>query len=125
MRLHHGGQAARDFCVRLVPSGLLEDTVAFDQWRAQPVRVFMQVFQRHAFGADVASTEHVGVVAANADDLAVAHLDLQTAAGLAQGADAVVGGVGRGVGHACLAWIAARSSGRNGLYRELEAGVVF
>mgnify|MGYP006879909560 CR=1 FL=1 len=34
------------------------------QRRAQAVRVFVQVFQCHALGADVAGAEHVGVVAA-------------------------------------------------------------
>ena len=69
-------------------------TVAFDQWCTQPVGVFVQVFQRHALGADVTGAEHVLRIAPDAGNAALLHLDLQPATGFTQRADTVVGGVG-------------------------------
>jgi hypothetical protein len=64
--------------------------------RAQAVRVFVQVLQCIALGADVAGAEDIVLCAANADDLLAAGLHLEPAAGLAQRADAVRGS---GFGH--------------------------
>ena len=50
--------------------------VALDQRRAQAVGVFVQVFQGNGFGADITGTEHIGVVATDADDLIALGLDL-------------------------------------------------
>ena len=94
---HQGRQATLNLGKGFIPGGLHMHAVALDQRRAQPVRVFVQVFQGHALGADVAGAEYIGLMPANAGDLTVAHLDLKPAAGLAQGADAVVGGLGHGV----------------------------
>lgn len=97
----HGLQAAFDLGVGLLPTGRFEASVAFDQWLTQAVGVFVQVFQRGALGADVALAEHIIGLAADAGHTALADLDFQAAAGLAQWADAVVGGGDRG-GRACL-----------------------
>ena len=91
---HHCRQPALDLGKGFVPAGWHMHAVAFNQRCAQPVRVFVQVFQRHALGADVAGTEHVLRVAPDADDAALAGGDLQPATGFTQGADTVVGGVG-------------------------------
>ena len=87
---HQRRQAPVDFSKSLVPAGLNKHAIAFDQRLAQAVRVFMQVFKRHALGADVASTKNIGIMAPDADDLAGPHLDLQPTAGFTQRADAVV-----------------------------------
>ena len=64
-----GQQAALHFSKGLFPSGFNELTIALDQRLAQPVRIFMQVFQRHAFGADEPMAEHIVVCPTNAQDL--------------------------------------------------------
>lgn len=51
------GQAALDLSVGFVPGRFYEYAVALDQWLAQAVGVFMQVFQRHT--ADVAGAENI------------------------------------------------------------------
>jgi len=80
---HQRRQAALDFGICLVPAGLFKHAVALDQRRAQAVRVLVQVFQRHALGADVAGAEDVGLVGADTDDFALLNLDFQTATGFA------------------------------------------
>ena len=90
----HWRQPAFDLGKGLVPAGRHMHAVAFDQRCAQPIRVFVQVFQRHALGANVPGAEHVLRVAPDADDAALLHLDLQPATGFTQRADTVVGGVG-------------------------------
>ena len=70
--------------------------IALDQRCAQAVGVFVQVFQRHRFGADVAMAQHIGFMPTNADDGIALNLDFQTTAGLAQRANTVVRG---GIGH--------------------------
>ena len=87
-------QAAFNFCKGLIPAHGHVHAIALDHGAAQAVRVFVQVFERHRLGADVAGAKHVGLVAANADDFLVLDLDLQAAAGLAQRANSVVGGGG-------------------------------
>ncbi len=73
--------------------------ISLDQRRAQAVGVFVQVFQRYRFGADVATAQHIGFMPANADDGIALNLDFQTTAGLAQRANTVVGGGCAGIGH--------------------------
>ena len=87
-------QAPLDLGKGLVPARLDKLPIALDQWPAQPVRVIVQIFQRRAFRADVAVAEHIGFMAADADDLVIADLEFQSAARFAQRADAVNGGFG-------------------------------
>ena len=70
--------------------------IAFDQRGAQAVGVFVQVFQRHRFGANVATAQDIGFMPSYADDLCTLYFDFQTTAGLAQWANTVVRG---GIGH--------------------------
>src|SRR5439155_18166890 len=96
--LEDGRQPALDLGEGLVPCRLDEAAVTLDQRRAQPVRVFVQVFQRHALGAEEAAAEDIVFRTADRRDAALAvharrGADLQPAAGLAQGADAVVAGL--------------------------------
>ena len=103
MRREDGRHAPFDLGIGFFPGGLLKHAIALDQRRAQAVRVFMQILQRHSLGADITGAEDVCVMPADADDFAILHLDLQAATGLAQGADAVVGcGVSRRVLHKVL-----------------------
>jgi hypothetical protein len=76
----------------LRPGGGFMATVAPYEWLAQTVWIFMQVFERNPFGADVAMAEAVAVMAANADDTLVLNLNFQATAGFAQGANSVVCG---------------------------------
>ena len=77
-----------DLGVGLGPRHGLEAPAALDQRRAQTVRVVVQVAKRHAFGADVAVAENVRGVAAHRQELIAPERQLESAAGLAQRADA-------------------------------------
>ena len=91
-----GWQAALNFGKGFFPRSLYKSAIALDQRGAQAVRVFVQIFQGDALGAEVACAEHVLRVAFDAADLAALHFDFQPAAGLAQGADTVVNGLKHG-----------------------------
>src|SRR5215831_15670347 len=85
-------QAALDFRESFFPCGFNKPSVAFDQRLAQAVRILMQVFQRHTFGAKVAATEDVGCMSANALYPALSHGDLQAAASFTERANTMVDG---------------------------------
>jgi hypothetical protein len=87
---HERRQALFDFRKGLSPAGGYMDTVTLDERGAKAVWVFVQVFQGNAFGADIAPAQYVRLMAANADNFACIYLDLQPAAGFAQGADSVM-----------------------------------
>jgi hypothetical protein len=89
-------QTTFDLSKGFFPTGFYKCTIAFDQRRTQPVRVFMQVFQGDALGANIASAEHVLCMALDAGDLATLHFDFQATAGFAQGTDAVVNSLNHG-----------------------------
>ena len=100
MRLHDGRQALFDFREGFFPACFNEFAVALDERRAQAVRVFVQVFQRCALGADIAMTEDVFVMAADADDFSVAEFEFQSATSFAERADAMGNGFGGRCWHA-------------------------
>ena len=79
-----------DFGKRFFPTRFYKFAIAFDQRHAQTVRVFMQVFERHAFGADIAVAKHILRCAADADHLFALGANFQAATGLAQRANAVM-----------------------------------
>src|SRR3546814_4013241 len=56
----------------------------------QPIRIFVQILQRHCLRADVAARQGIRIVAADRHDVSVAHAELKAANGLAQIAGAVM-----------------------------------
>ncbi|EGY01891.1 hypothetical protein AZA_07448 [Nitrospirillum viridazoti Y2] len=95
-----GCQPPLDLGERFFIRRLDKATVTLDQRCAQPVGVLVQVLERHAFGADVAVAENIGVMPPDTGDGAVHQRDLQAAARLAQGADTVGDGFSTGHGRA-------------------------
>src|SRR5207344_1151793 len=85
-------QAALDLREGFIPCGFNKPAIAFDQWRAQAVRVFMQVLERHTFGAKIAAAEDVSRVSANTLYPALRHGDFQAAASFTERADPMVDG---------------------------------
>ena len=94
--LNHRHQATFDFREGLVPCRLLEAAVALDHRRAKPVRILVQICERHALGTDIALRERVGFCAPHRDDTPILMRDLKAAAGLAERTDAVAGFDGHG-----------------------------
>src|SRR5579864_7288219 len=86
-------QPAFDLRESFVPGGFDKPAVAFDQWPAQAVRIFMQVLERNTFGAKVPAAEDVGRVSANALYPALSHGDFQTAAGFTERTTPMVNGL--------------------------------
>ncbi len=77
-------QALGDQLVRLVPADRLPLIAAAAHRVAQPVRVVLDVLQRHRFRTDMAATEAVEGVALDRKDALAFSLDGQTADGFAQ-----------------------------------------
>jgi len=59
---------------------------------AQAVRVFMQVFERHAFGTEIPAAEDISGVSANAFNAAFGHGNFKAAARFTERADPMVDG---------------------------------
>jgi hypothetical protein len=85
-------QAALNLCKSFFPCGFQKSAVALDQRFAQPVRIFMEVLKRHAFGAEITLAEDVGGVSANALYAALSHGDFKAAAGFTKRAYPMVDG---------------------------------
>src|SRR6476646_3827015 len=92
-------QAAFDLRESFVPGSFHKPAIAFDQRRAQAVRIFMQVLECNAFGTKVAAAEDVGRVAANALYPAFSHGDFQAAASFTERAYPMVDGFFACFGH--------------------------
>ena len=128
----HRRELLADHGERLVPLDLFEDrrTVIVeappDNRLAEPIRIFVQLFEGRTLRADEALGEHVVLIATDARDRTVLDLDLQTTRRLAERAGAKHGAVGRsGAGHdrhacrrarrvpnhlRCAAWNSSRSA---------------
>src|SRR5947209_11521985 len=92
-------QAAFDLRERFVPGGFNKTAIAFDQWRAQAVRIFMQVLERNTFGAKISAAEDVSRMSANAFYPAFSHGYFQAAASFTERADPMVDGFFSCFGH--------------------------
>src|SRR5262249_26184524 len=90
--LHDRRQTALNSGKSLCPGGRSKTSVPLDQRRAQPVWIFVQIFKRNALGAEIAAAEDIRLMTANLLHLALDQGKFQTAASLAERANAVVDG---------------------------------
>src|SRR6185312_145122 len=89
-----GRQAAFNLGEGFIPANGNMPAIAFDQWLAKTVRVFMQVFDRDTLGTEIAVAEDVGIMPANVSDLALFNSQFEPAAGFTKRADTVRDGFG-------------------------------
>src|SRR5438128_47963 len=75
-------QLLRDEIEGRIPADLLPALADAAHRPAQPVRIFVDVFQRHGLGTDVPTRQWIGVVAADRQHLAPAYPEFQAANGL-------------------------------------------
>ena len=68
MRFDQRRQTLMYFGKRFFPTRFDKFAIAFDERAAQAIRVFMQVFERYAFGADVAVTKYILLCTPYADN---------------------------------------------------------
>jgi hypothetical protein len=83
-----------DLAEGLLPTDLLPFVADSPQRPTQPIRILVNVPQRHRLGTDVTAAERVFAVAADGHDPLALHLDAQTARRLAQGAGREAYGTG-------------------------------
>ena len=95
VRLLDRGQALRRLVERRLPGDLLPVGAAPAQRPAQPIRVLVQVLERHRLGADVAAAERIVVVAPDREDAIALDADGDAAHRLAEVAGAEVREIGR------------------------------
>ena len=86
-----GQQAFRGFFEGFVPADRLPAARRAPDGLAEPVRVLVDVLDRHGLRAEVAPAERVGLVAANREDRRAPHPDGDPAQGLAQVAGSIMG----------------------------------
>ena len=86
-------QPPLDLGKRLVPRHLDEPPVALHERRAQPIRILVQVAQRRALGTDEPARQHILPAPPDRSHLPIRHPDLEPAARLTQGTDAVGDGL--------------------------------
>src|SRR5210317_1795300 len=82
--LRDRGKTANSGIKRFVPFALAPVSAIAEHWFAQPIRVFMNVFERNGLGAHMSVAQRVVFVAADVQNGVVFNLDFESADCLAQ-----------------------------------------